>query len=98
MNERAAPFVSGIANRTSTSTPVADPRGCALLHAIRQLARDQVEELTSRCRARFDGSDRISPDPTAVAQRDVHEATIRLINQILADPELARRVAASLRI
>ncbi len=47
MNERAAPSVSWIMNRASTSTPVAEPPGCALLHAIRQLAREKVEELNA---------------------------------------------------
>jgi hypothetical protein len=67
-----------------------------MLHAIRELAHDQVEWLNSTCKVRFDGIDRVSPDATAVAQRDVHQATIRLVDQILADPELTRRVAASL--
>jgi hypothetical protein len=96
MDSRAAPFISGVAISAPISAPLADPRGCALLHAIRDLARDQVEWLNSTCEAHFDGADRVAPDAAAIAQRDTHRATIRLIEQILADPELARRMATSI--
>jgi hypothetical protein len=85
------PFVSGLPSRSST--PVADPAGCRLLHGIRELALNEAAALEPACRPRFNGSERISADPVAIDRCRIHYAIIGLIDAILADAELARRLA-----
>jgi hypothetical protein len=75
---------------------VADPRGCRMLHRIRALAHDLADSLRPACEDRFDGVERMPASAAAVAEREEFEAMIRVISEILGDPELARRFAALL--
>lgn len=93
------PFASGLPLTPDELNPIfADPRGCALLHLIRDLARDEMAALAPACRDRRspDYVERWPADPVAVAQHRTYAAIVVLIGEILQDTVLSQRLAAAL--
>lgn len=93
-----SPFVSGLpGERAADMAPNKNaPAGMVLLAHIRALAADEAEQLLPRTVTRFDGVERVPPDPEALARKDVYDAIVRLCDGLRAEPHLQLAIAAML--
>lgn len=83
-------YVSGLPD---AAAPGPDPRGLARLMAIREHAEASLRALAPLTVWRFDGTERIAPDPAAVAERRVAADVARLVADVLSDAALCRAMA-----
>lgn len=103
MNERRK-FVSGLpgdpkpaASLTlQRATSAADPAGLAILQHIRARALADSAVLAPLCIRRFDGAEWLLPDATDIEAKAAADATVALVDGIMADVGLVLRVAAML--
>lgn len=93
--KRRPPFVSGLPGREPLSGG-ASPAGLAMLARIRARAAAEAELLEPATRVRFDGCERTLADPEAVADKEICDAVVALVDCIAADKVLQLRIAALL--
>lgn len=97
MTAKREPFVSGLPDdRRALASAVAQPAGLAVLAHIRARALADSKILEPLCRDRFDGAERLQADPADIEAKAAYDATVALVDGIMADPVLQLRVAALL--
>lgn len=70
--------------------------GQEMLDHIRALAEDRIAELESLCGARFDGVERTSADPAAIAERDTCIGIVRLCDFVSTNTDVLPRAVRAL--
>lgn len=89
------PFESGLSGADLEPKPL-NPRGYELLVGIRERAEEDIRTLAPLIVQRFDGVERIEPDPDDIRSHELACATKRLIDVIVSDAGLAAPIAARL--
>lgn len=92
------PFVSGLAGGSLAVVRSAAPAAAAvalLVRAREQLA-DESAGLEPSTRARWDGSERHAAEPDAIAQKQVCDALLAVLDEVLGDVRLRVRMAAAI--
>jgi hypothetical protein len=89
------PFASGLPG-SDLAEPALDARGLALLMAVRERAEADIRFLAPLCQRRFDGVERLEPDPDDIAAYAAASTSKRLIDLIVSDKPLAARITAQL--